>query len=115
MGKEISTGKRDVSHTPGPWVANKRGIITMPDGLVLAFCACSADARLMAAAPVGLEAADEAYIALLSIPHDSALRVRTDRPRGRLCNFIAQATGRAPEDVQNEYEERAAIAAGDKS
>lgn len=65
-----------------------------------------ADALLIAAAPDGYNAAELAYLVMLQMPHD-ALRIKSQVVLCALRDFLAAATGRESEDVQDEYEARA--------
>jgi len=65
-----------------------------------------ADARLIAAAPDGLLAAEIAYRALLTVPHVE-WRVRHQPVYCELRDFIAKATGRDSQEVQDEFEAKA--------
>ncbi len=64
-----------------------------------------ANAQLIAAAPDGLEAGVDAYIALLRT--SGIFRIRIQKELCQLRDFIAKATGQDPEEVQNEYEAQA--------
>ena len=64
-----------------------------------------ANARLIAAAPDGLEAAKVAYVSILLLP--PVQRLDFQDVLCKLRDFIAKATGADFEDVQNEYEARA--------
>lgn len=68
-----------------------------------------ADARLIAAAPTGLAAAERVYLALLRLPLDTWW-LRLQRELCALRDFIAEATGRSPQDVQESFER---LATGD--
>lgn len=57
-----------------------------------------------------LEALEAAYMLALQMPHD-ALRIRSQAELCAMRNAIAAATGREAEEVQNDFEARAAIAA----
>lgn len=65
-------------------------------------------ALLVAAAPEGLRAAEDAYFLLCLVPYATIFRVASDYTRARLRNYIAAATGRTEEDVQNDFEARTA-------
>lgn len=118
-----------MKHTPGPWriethnisksILGKKHLITDQRGIpVIAVIYAyddnktitpleqEANARVIAAAPDGLHAAELAYLHLLKIPHDR-LRLKGQVTLCALRDFIAKATGREEEDVQNEYESRA--------
>lgn len=113
----------ETKHTPGPWkttgydlpnvhvygpgkypavvaycpaLVNAGGAGTTPDERV-------ANARLIAAAPDGLNAAQFAYLALLKHDHD-AWRVKNQGVYCALRDFIAKATGQTSEAVQDAYE-----------
>jgi len=87
-------------HTPGPWFIGKYGRVTTPSGETLRTCGIAipgadcdeyrANARLIAAAPDGLEAAHEALIALEDAPDDS---MTVQIARKKLRAFIDKATG----------------------
>lgn len=66
------------------------------------------DAKLIAAAPDGLSAAELTYMALLAI--DGAWRVKNQHVYCALRDYIAAASGRDVEEVQNDFEARAALA-----
>lgn len=66
-----------------------------------------ANARLIAAAPTGLAVAESTYLALLKMSHDSLWRTFNQKVYCDLRDFIADATGRDGEEVQNEFEQRA--------
>ena len=57
----------------------------------------------------GFMAAEEAYLILLQIPHDTKLRLNAQLAMCSLRDFIADTSGRDAESVQNEYEARAAL------
>lgn len=66
---------------------------------------------LMAAAPEGLACAEMLYRKLLSIQPGSPhyiLRIESQGELAALRDFIAKATGRSAEEVQNEYEAESA-------
>jgi len=113
-------------HTPGPWKyvphdgrQNQRIValeeIVGPRQIKLATVLITAwkqdhssavpNARLIAAAPDGLEAAEAAYLALLG--RQDIWRVHNQRVYCMLRDFIANATGREAEDVQDDFEQRA--------
>ena len=111
--------------TPGPWqlVHPTRGAWTVrtKDGDLIAemwiapTSAAEPNARLIAAAPDGLRAAELAYRALLRLPFGSRERIYADIGNGALAalrDFIASATGQSAEAVQDKYESdaRAALA-----
>lgn len=94
-----------VGHTPGPWDATlgASGMMAVEadDGSIVASYVADANARLIAAAPDGLEVAVATYLALLA-----AVDVR-HRFQAELCalrDFIAKATGRGPQEVQDQYD-----------
>lgn len=68
-------------------------------------------AHLIAAAPDGLELAERMYSWFLAIepgmPH-YIVRIQSQGEMAALRDFIAKATGRTPQDVQDEFETRAA-------
>jgi len=66
-----------------------------------------ANANLIAAAPDGLEAGIDAYIALLQT--DGLFRILIQRELCQLRDFIAKATNQNGEEVQNHYESIAHI------
>lgn len=68
------------------------------------------DALLIQAAPEGFETAEATYLALLQMPATSRWRIQNQAVLARLRDYIAEATGRGPEEVQDEYEERALLA-----
>ncbi|MFV7455446.1 hypothetical protein ACNPMX_11735 [Stenotrophomonas maltophilia] len=110
-------------HTPGPWSwythNDHRVAIDGPDGAEVARAeeyGASAwievsedDARLIAAAPTGLDAAVFVYERLLSHPVDS-WRIGANGQQS-LCvlrDFIADATGQTEQEVQEFYEAKIA-------
>lgn len=107
-------------HTPGPWTVTEGAdtdmltVIIDPRHSVVAKAfgtsrlTAESNALLIAAAPIGLAAAEEAYAAILQIPMNH-WRISNQSTYCALRDFIAEATGRTSEDVQNEYE-AAAIA-----
>lgn len=117
----------NTKHTPGEWKATSTGnIYGLVNGEWIVVAVASdmpcddfaaergmdmerANARLIAAAPDGLEVAEAVYAAMLNHPHD-LWRVKNQHEYCALRDFIAKATGRTAEEVQNEFEERAAIA-----
>jgi hypothetical protein len=123
------TGTAQGTHTPGEWALDGHClssviVCTVPRGHPDAKHLCgdyaviaefkgpnwAANARLASAAPDGLEAAEKAYLALLGIPLGSTYRLLyCQEPMARLRDFIAKATGRDIESVQNEFEARAAL------
>ena len=111
----------NAKHTPGPWsIGNYKpeGItqdcIYSADGVRVATMESwkgdagsetDANAHLIAAAPGLLVAAQCAYTILADIRHQWAGR-HTEEGQGTLVALreaIAQATGRDPQDVQDEY------------
>jgi len=81
--------------------------VQLEDGQIEAIARASADAD----APEGLEAAEAAYLALLRyIPIGSKPRLEIQTELCALRNYIAKATGRDAESVQNEYEAHAVMA-----
>ena len=117
-------------HTPGPWewqtsnswrrLGSVRG-----DGDVMSPCVQrdghpdvtfknggvdGPDARLIAAAPAMVKALETAYLALLQHPLD-LWRIQNQPLLCTLRDTLAECTGQSGEDVQNEYEARAAIKA----
>jgi len=75
-----------IAHLHDQWICDEHG------------GSAFANARLIAAAPAGLKAAQMAYLHLLKTPHDA---------QGVLCalrNFIADAKGLSIEEVQNDIE-----------
>lgn len=62
-----------------------------------------ANARLIAAAPDGFDAAELTYIALLRQPHD-AWRIENQNLLCALRDYIAKATGQDSQTVQEHYE-----------
>lgn len=113
-------------HTKGPLTANGTAIEEdKPNGTVLGLCysehnsnevvpisagEAEANARLWAASPEGLEAAEIAYLALCKHPHDS-WRCHNQLALIVLRDYIANATGRTAEEVQNKFSEKAAVTA----
>jgi hypothetical protein len=107
----------------GPWMPD----YVSTDGSVQGWICCAAngrvepvchieacgwqDAQLLTAAWEGLAAAECAYLAFLEPPYD-ARRARNQRALCLLRDFIAKATGRSSEDVQNDFESRALAKAG---
>ncbi len=112
-------------HTPGPWTVFYKHKydewhVSVPTGgdtsMKLALFPFGirtqnpgADARLIAAAPDGLAAAETAYRAILGI-ESQIWRARNQRAYCALRDFIALATGREARVVQEEFEEAAALA-----
>src|SRR5574340_1494433 len=106
-------------HTPGPWRANIEGkysseVLASDGNYVCQLWGkdeedfrereeTKANARLIAAAPDGLKAVEMAYLHILRTPHDR-LRVEGQSTLCALRDFIAVATGRTDEEVQNEFE-----------
>lgn len=108
-------------YTPGPWTAMLKPAPSRVDHGWRAMASCGlwiaaapysvafkqwdneANCKLIAAAPDGLKAAEMAYLHLLKTPHD-ALRIKGQDTLVALRDFIAKATGREAEDVQNEFE-----------
>lgn len=88
-------------HTPGPWVARPDPHGSKDDACVGLDDECTPvdyvavcrrhDARLIAAAPDGLDAAQEALIALEAAPDSVTVQIA----RQKLRAFIAKATGGA--------------------
>ena len=114
-------GMNDTKWTPGPWAvqvseplitsrATAFEIVTEDFDVVGGRVAIrnAADARLMAAAPDGFEAASAAYLAILKSPLNAW---RVDQGMNgtlvMLRDFIALALDLDPEDVQAEYEAKA--------
>jgi hypothetical protein len=99
--------------TPGPWAAFNNGLfvaITAGDRQVARVSSTTqdADARLIAAAPEGLQAAEQAYLFILKhVPAVSIARIQNQHVLVSLCSYIAQATGREQQDVQEDFETRA--------
>lgn len=114
--------------TPGPWSVGDVSeyfldadrMVYCDDALGSRIADCSnsghgisvaqerANARLIASSPRLLQAAQDAYLQMLSV-NDQWTRV-TLSYQGALCQLrdsIAAATGRDPESVQDEYEARA--------
>lgn len=117
-----------MSHTPGPWnrfghwEPRKGSLETAPSLSVGSvhhtepICRVSgylhdveANTNLIAAAPDGLQTAEETYLSLLLHPNDS-WRTHNQHVYGTLRDFIAKATGREAKYIQDIYESRAAIA-----
>lgn len=65
----------------------------------------TANAHLIAAAPLGFEAADAAYKALLRLPLSACgWRINNQMVYVMLRDYIASAIGRSAQDVQDAYE-----------
>ena len=91
-----------MSHTPGPCGCTTTAWRMRHLHPTIVYC------PLHAAAPQGLDAAGAAYLALLRSGWSYRLKVQSD-----LCmlrDYIAAATGREAQDVQDEYEARALLA-----
>jgi hypothetical protein len=73
-----------------------------------------ANARLIAAAPVGLSVAMQVYTELLRLPVGSE-RIRLQGALCSLRDYIAEATGETPQAVQEEFEETAAVSVAHNS
>ena len=100
-------------HTPGPWTVQLGGMrgsfrvleaatheaenagVTENDGHDVS----SANARIIAVAPDGLEIAYTAYLALLGHPFDK-WRLENQAVLAGLRDYIAKATGEEPQVVQ---------------
>jgi len=68
-----------------------------------------ANADLMVAAPNGFEAASVAYLAILQSPHNRwRVECGLDGTLSMLRDYIAKATNRTSQEVQEEYEAEAA-------
>lgn len=107
----------ETKFTKGSWIANYDDVIasTDPQNLI---CTCVDrgngyeefvyNTRLIAAAPDGYKAAETAYLAMMNI---TDYNIRLDEGfQLSLCllrNFIAKATDRTAEEVQNEFEAKA--------
>jgi hypothetical protein len=108
------------AHSPGPWHVSRyiervvsSGPVVIRDSLDEVIATIDnldtgADARLIAAAPDGLEAAMFAYLVLLQLsPTSSLLRAANQQTYCKLRDFIAKASGVDAEKVQTEFEARA--------
>lgn len=125
------------AHTPGPWhtgcfvdpesacqcrsilaetmcgsvcqISLHNGIETVTDGSndCPPLEEARANARLIAAAPELLVAAEAAYLLALQISPVSMLRIKNQATLAALRNVIASATGRDDEAVQNDFSGRA--------
>lgn len=98
--------------TPGPWELDVDIIVSTKekDGAWPIICTMSrfnkdgeANAHLIATAPEGLAAAITAYKAILQI-ETNTWRVQNQTTYVLLRDFIAKATGRTSEEIQNEFE-----------
>lgn len=106
-------------HTPGPWhvLVDKDGTIRVGPSHNCTVATVyfppvgdrEASARLIAAAPLGFEAAHIAYLSLLTVT-SVVWRLRNMQAYCYLRDFIAEATGRTSQEVQEEYEARATLA-----
>jgi hypothetical protein len=119
------------AYTPGPWAVeggwndrsqwtisaklnhsgNDRGPICHTDGTPF-LEQREANARLIHAAPAMYEALEAGYMLALRMPFDS-LRIRNQAALCAMRDALAAATGRTSEDVQNDFEARAARAQAD--
>lgn len=109
-------------HTPGPWIWEKdfRGLYGAGkdadvlhwepyDGMWLGYNDCQqANARLIAAAPEGLDAAMLAYEILADIRNQWKGRETPEGQIALVClrDFIAKATGRDAQEVQDDFTNR---------
>lgn len=118
----------DEGWTKGPWpwaytgdgkrIVIGDGLVEGPNGYAVAEVysddcpqeVAEASDRLIAADPAGLAVAEQTYLALLSHPFD-AWRVRNQAVLSGLLSFIAKATSRDEEAVQNAFEEAALLTA----
>jgi hypothetical protein len=109
----------DPRFTPGPWavrtvnrdlsahVRYKPVYVVLPGGRTVKVAedgSGDADARLMAAAPAGFAAAEEAYVTLLNC----AAARDTLAGQAALCqlrDYLAEALGADPRDVSDHYED----------
>ena len=87
------------------WLASgDTGVTGMP-GM---FAGAEKPAHLIAAAPDGLKAASDAYLAILSAPPSGWRAAQgMNGTLAGLRDFIAKATNRDPQDVQEDYEAKA--------
>lgn len=112
------------THTPGPWRYTRFNAYSIvaetgePIANTLEWVVGdnaehvehTANARLIAAAPDGLKAAQDAYTWLLEnvrYPENTALRLKAQGLLTTLRNYIASATGQAEVDVQDSAESAA--------
>lgn len=110
------------AHTPGPWKRETRNRVSGPKGCLIARIIKESDdvendeqqdanARLIAAAPTGLQEARSIYAWLLcELPVTCLV---TSECQERLCglrDFIALAEGRSSQEVQESFETYTALA-----
>lgn len=105
--------------TPGPWGFHTKLPVSVPHAPCMLLgmphesaigAVGEANARLIAAAPDGFAAAEAAYLTLLKMPHSGPrLTMEFQAAMSGLRSFIAKATGRDDQEVQDEYEARAKI------
>ena len=114
-------------HTPGPWQLTSRKYslsyqlrrknrsfasinfvefidYNLPTERKMTVEEAQANARAMASSVIGLSVAESTYLALLSIPQDSMWRIKSQSVYIALRDYISEATGETPEEVQNSFE-----------
>lgn len=113
----------ELKHTPGPWKAhhaeeaihavrapnahNLLGMIICDVGYGETEEVNVSNARLIAAAPDLFKAANDAYSRLLSLgQYEGRYTMKGQAELASLVDAIATATGRAHQDVQDEFEAR---------
>jgi hypothetical protein len=103
------------AHTPGPWELREKWVFPAGSDDNIAHISESylrngetrdANARLIAAAPDGYQTACDVYLALLQL--DGVWRIKNQEAYCKLRDYIAAASGRDVEEVQCDFEARAA-------